>query len=112
MTEARNLRLIASLRCSEYRTGATCFINSALPSGRRRLVVHCDNGGYAERREFTASIPDDSSEQDVMNLLLSPMKDPSAPYQLPTLRGRFRLVRSAVTNCSGGGSHSEHRRAS
>jgi hypothetical protein len=80
MAEARNLKLIASPRCSEYQTGATCFIDSALPSGRRRLVVHCDNGGYAGRREFTASIPDDSSEQDVMNLLLSPMKDPSAPY--------------------------------
>jgi hypothetical protein len=26
------------------------------------------------------SIPDDWSEQDVMDLLLSPMKDPSAPY--------------------------------
>ena len=47
MAEARNLKLIASLRCSEYQTGATCFIDSAVPSGRRRLVVHCDNGGYA-----------------------------------------------------------------
>ena len=63
MAEARNLKLIASLRCSEYQTGATCFIDSAVPSGRRRLVVHCDNGGYAGRREFTASIPDGWSER-------------------------------------------------
>jgi hypothetical protein len=80
MTEARNLRLIASLRFSEYQTGAKCFIDDALPSGRRRRVVHYYNGGYAGRREFTASIPDDWSERDVMDLLLSPMKDPSAPY--------------------------------
>jgi hypothetical protein len=80
MTEARNLRLIASLRCSEYQTGAKCFIDDALPSGRRRLVVHYDNGGYAGRREFTAGIPDDWSEQDVMDLLLSPMKHPGSPY--------------------------------
>jgi hypothetical protein len=52
MTEARNLRLIASLRCTEYQTGAKCFIDDALPSGRRRLVVHYDNGGYAGRPEL------------------------------------------------------------
>jgi len=80
MTEARNLRLIASLHCCEYQTDAECFIEDALPWGRRRLVVRYDNGGCAGRREFVAGIPDDWSEQDVMDLLLSPMKDPSAPY--------------------------------
>jgi hypothetical protein len=77
LTVARNLRLIASLHCSEYQTGAKCFIDDALPSGPRRLY---DNGGYAGRRELAACIADDWSEQDVMHLLLSPMKDPSAPY--------------------------------
>jgi hypothetical protein len=45
--------------------------------------VHYDNGDYARRREFTAGIPDGWSEQDLMDLLSSPMKHPSSSYQVP-----------------------------
>lgn len=37
-------------------------------------------GGYKGDPEFLAGIPDEWTEQAVLDLILWPMKDPSAPY--------------------------------
>jgi hypothetical protein len=80
MADAGNLRLIASVHCTQYKTDAKCFIDDAHPSGQRHLVVHYEKGGYEGRPEFAAGIPNDWSDQDVIDLLLWPMKDPRALY--------------------------------
>jgi hypothetical protein len=77
---ARNLRLIASLYCQQYKTDAKLYIDEAHPSGQRHLVAQYEKGGYGGDREFAAAIPSDWTDQAVMDLLLWPMKSPSAPY--------------------------------
>ena len=79
MPDARKLRPIATAYCKEYKTDAKFFIQDEHPSGRRHLVVQYEKGGYGGRPEFAAGIPDDWSEQEVLDLLLWPM-NPSAPY--------------------------------
>jgi hypothetical protein len=73
--EAANMRLIASAYCTQYKTEAKFYIDDAHPSGSRHLVVRYHQG----QPEFAAAIPDDWTEQKVMDLLLWPM-GPAAPY--------------------------------
>jgi hypothetical protein len=79
MTDARKLRLIATLHCKQYNTLAKLYIQDRHPSGQRHLVAQYEKGGYQSRPEFATAIPDDWTEQEVMDLLLWPMK-PEAPY--------------------------------
>jgi|SRR5215813_2073082 len=74
------LREMASLHCTQYKTNVTMYIDDAHPSGQRHLVAKYENGGYEGRPEFAAAIPDDWTEQEVLDLLLWPMKGPNAPY--------------------------------
>jgi hypothetical protein len=75
-------RLIASLFCKQYKTEAKVYIEGPSAEGwpARGLLVQYENGGYGGRPEFGAVIPNDWSEEDVMDLLLWPMKSPKAPY--------------------------------
>ena len=63
----------------QYCSDAKAYIEDTHPSGQRHLVVHYDEGGYQDAPEFGAAIPDDWTEDDVMELLLWPMA-PIAPY--------------------------------
>lgn len=76
MTQPGDLKLIASLFCTQYKTEAKAYVDEAHPSGQRHLVVQYANG----RPEFLAAIPDDWDEKDVVDLLLWPMESPEAPY--------------------------------
>jgi hypothetical protein len=77
--ETKNLRPICSLHCKQYESDAKLYIEEARPSGKRRLVVQYEKGGYGGRKEFGASIPDDWTEERVMELIFWPMNS-DAPY--------------------------------
>jgi hypothetical protein len=80
MADTSKLRLIASTFCKQYQSEAKFYVDDAHESGQRCLVVRYEKGGHDGRPEFAAAIPDTWSEQDVMDLLLWPMKDSKAPY--------------------------------
>ena len=44
------------------------------------MIVVYEKGGYGGNPEFLAGIPNEWTEQAVIELILWPMKDPSAPY--------------------------------
>jgi hypothetical protein len=46
----------------------------------RHLVVVYEKGGYGGNPEFLAGIPNEWTEQAVIELILWPMKDQNAPY--------------------------------
>ena len=46
----------------------------------RHLVVVYEEGGYLGDPEFLAGIPNEWIDQAVLDLILWPMKDSSAPY--------------------------------
>jgi hypothetical protein len=71
--EARELRLIATRYCPEYRTEAKLFVHHMPRSRLRRLVVHYAKGGLEGRPEFTATVPANWSDQDILDLLERPM---------------------------------------
>jgi hypothetical protein len=80
MRDVRNLKPIGSAHCTQYNTEAKFYIE-AHKSGHRQLVVHYEKGGgYNGALEFAAGIPDDWSEQDVIDLIFLPEKHPIVPY--------------------------------
>jgi hypothetical protein len=66
--------------CPQYNTEAKFYIDAAHKSAHRHLVVHYEKGGYQGAPEFVAGIPDDWSEENVIDLLIRPMKSEDAPY--------------------------------
>jgi hypothetical protein len=78
MRDASSLKPIGSAHCPQYNTEAKFYIDAAHKSGHRHLVVHYEKGGYQGAPEFVAGIPDDWSEENVIDLLLSPMKSQDA----------------------------------
>ena len=80
MRDASTLKPIGSAHCPQYKTEAKFYIDAAHKPGHRHLVVHYEKGGHDGAPEFVAGIPDDWSEENVIDLLLWPMKDPDAPY--------------------------------
>jgi hypothetical protein len=78
MRDASTLRPLGSAHCTQYDTEARFYIDAG--ERQRHLVVHYENGGYRGAPEFAAGIPDSWTEQDVMDLLLWPMKSPDSPY--------------------------------
>jgi len=77
--DARSLRPICSLYCKQYGSDAKLYIDEAHPSGKRHLVVQYEKGGFRGAKEFAASIPDDWTEDRVMDLIFWPMNS-DAPY--------------------------------
>jgi hypothetical protein len=75
VAEPANLRLIASLYCRPYATDTKVYIDETNPSGRH-LVVHYQGG----RPEFAAAIPDEWTEDDLLDLIFWPIKSEGAPY--------------------------------
>jgi hypothetical protein len=80
MRDISKLKPIGSTFCTQYQSDAKFYIDEAHESGLRHLVVVYDKGGYGGRSEFLAGVPDDWTEQKVLDLILWPMKDPNAPY--------------------------------
>ncbi len=85
----RKLRKIATVESTPYNCAADIFIQDEHPSGQRHLIAQYGDGYSGRndlpkaengRREFAAAVPDDWTEQEVVNLLLWPMKNPNAPY--------------------------------
>jgi hypothetical protein len=72
----RSLKLIAALYVRQYKTDAKLFIEDPHPSGKRHLVAQYEKAGLGE---FSAGIPDDWSEADVIDLLLWPGEKPGPP---------------------------------
>ena len=79
MRDASTLRPIGSTHCPQYNTEAKFYIDAA-HSGKRHLVVHYEKGGHDGAPEFVAGIPDDWSEENVIDLILQQMKDADAQY--------------------------------
>jgi hypothetical protein len=72
---------IGSFTCKQYQTEARFYIDEAHVSGHRRLIVeYGDSYQGPEPRFHAAAIPDDWSEQDVLDLIFWPMNDPNAHY--------------------------------
>ena len=81
MPDVSTLKFIYSSFCTQYQSEAKFYIDEAHASGLRHLVVVYEKGGYAGHPNFAASIPDKWSEQDLLDLILWPMKDhPKALY--------------------------------
>jgi hypothetical protein len=73
MREVSTLKPIGSAHCPQYNTGAKFYIDTAHKPGHRHLVVHYEKGGYQGAPEFVAGIPNDWTEQNVIDLILHPM---------------------------------------
>ncbi len=69
MRDVRNMKPLGSARCPQYDTEARFYID-APEGGQRHLVVHYEKGGYRGAPKFAVAIPDDWSEQDVLDLIL------------------------------------------
>jgi hypothetical protein len=74
-TGALNQKLIGEVYCRQYQAEAKFYIRD-WPDDSRELCVVYDNG----RDEFVSEIPAPWTEQDVLDLIFWPMKDPDAPY--------------------------------
>ena len=88
MTDPRKLKLLATAHCKEYACEARFYIQEEHPSGQRHLVVQYGEG-YSGRDdirkkdgtlEFAAAIPQDMSEQEIVDGWLLPPMNPGAPY--------------------------------
>ena len=80
MRVVNNLKPIGSAHCKQYNTEAKFYIEALPETGKRSLVVHYEKGGYHGAPEFIAGIPDDWTEQNVIDLIMWPMKDRESPY--------------------------------
>jgi hypothetical protein len=80
MRDVSKLKFICSSLCMQYQSEAKLYIDEAHASGLRHLVVAYEKGGYGGDPEFLAGIPNEWADQAVLDLILWPMKDPSAPY--------------------------------
>jgi hypothetical protein len=74
------LRLIGTLYVPQYKTEAKLYIEDTRPLGHRCLVAQYEKGGYDGDREFTAEIPDRWTDEEVLDMIFWPMKDPKASY--------------------------------
>jgi hypothetical protein len=83
------LNFICSMFCTQYQSDAKFYIDQAHHSGLRHLVVVYDG-----RPDFLAGIPDDWTDEMVLDLILWPVKDPSAPY--PAWEVPVRVFGSAI----------------
>ena len=106
MRDVSKLRLLCSSFCTQYQSDAKFYIDQAHDSEIRHLVVVYEKGGYGGGKEFAAAIPKAWTDQDVLNLILWPMKDPKAPYpawEVPArVNGRPTLYewwKDAPTTC-------------
>ena len=89
MRDVSTLKPIGSAQCPQYNTEAKFYIDAAHKSGKRHLVVHYEKGGHNGAPEFVAGIPDDWSEENVIDLILRPLE-----------RSRRRLTREVSTQSS------------
>jgi hypothetical protein len=80
MRDVSKLRFLCSSFCKEYQSEAKFYIDEANDSETRHLIVVYEKGGYGGGKEFAASIPKAWTDEDVLNLILLPIKDPKAPY--------------------------------
>ncbi len=74
---------IGSMFCKQYQTEVQFYIDEAHASGKRHLVARYEKPpeNLFGRDTFMAGIPDNWREEDVIDLILWPMKDDSnAPY--------------------------------
>ena len=73
----RSLKPLLSVYVPRYKTYARLLIDHQHPSLKRHLVVQY---AKAKHGEFSAGIPDNWSEADVINLAFWQLKNSKAPY--------------------------------
>jgi hypothetical protein len=81
--------------CPEYETTATIRINDAHSSGTDHLEVDYRSPDHSH---FTIAIPDDWTDQDLLELIFLPTRDPGPQnwpaWEIPTYRFvSFKLFR-------------------
>jgi hypothetical protein len=76
MRDVSHLKFIGSSYCSQYRTGASFYIDETHATGMRHLVVIYEN----DKSDFLAGIPDDWADENVQDFIFWPMKNPNSPY--------------------------------
>ena len=79
MRDVSKMRLLCSCFCNQYHSAADFYIDGDDPDERQLVVVY-DHGGYRGAKEFVTGIRESWSDQDVMDLIMRPMKDPNAPH--------------------------------
>ena len=79
MRDITTLKPIGSAHCTQYDTEAKFYIE-IMPAGERQLVVHYEKGGYQGAQEFVTGIPDEWTDQNVIDLIMWPMKSRESPY--------------------------------
>jgi hypothetical protein len=75
MSEAEKPRFLCSAFCKPYSCEAKFYVGSD-PDEDRELVVVYGNG----RPDFGTEIPKTWTDQDLLDLILWPMKENDAPY--------------------------------
>jgi|ERR1700687_188191 hypothetical protein len=82
--DVSKLKFICSSFCKQYQSEAKFYIDEAHASGLRHLVVVYDEGGYGDDPDFLAGIPDEWTEEKVLDLILRSKKDGQYPaWEVP-----------------------------
>ena len=68
MRDVSKLKFICSSLCTQYQSEAKFYIDEAHASGLRHLVVVYEKGGYGGDPEFLAGIPNEWTDQAVLDL--------------------------------------------
>ena len=84
--------------CPEYETTATIRINDAHSSGMDHLEVDYRSPDHSH---FTIAIPDDWTDQDLLELIFLPPRNPGRRNW--GRLGKFRLTTLCRPGCSGSG---------
>jgi len=86
----RRLKRI-EVHCPEYETTATIRINDAHSSGTDHLEVDYRSPNHGH---FTIAIPDDWTDQDLLELIFLPPRDPKDLAGLGSSRVRLRVLQA------------------
>jgi hypothetical protein len=97
MAPNRRLKRI-DLYCPEYKTNASLRINNEHPSGHPHLETTYEKGGTQQNDKVAAAIPDDWTDQDLLDLISLPQRQGTGrdwpAWEIPAADyARFSLFR-------------------
>jgi hypothetical protein len=70
MCNISELRFLCSSFCKQYQSEAKFYVDEALSSGVRHLIVVYEKGGHDGAKEFAVGIPWDWTDRDVIDFIL------------------------------------------
>ena len=87
MRNISELKFLCSSFCKQYQSEAKFYVDEALSSGARHLVVVYEKGGYEGAREFAVGIPRGWTDRDVIDLILWDQPNAQYPVWEVSVRG-------------------------